>query len=82
MYAAFCDIYSPKAEKKREFKTITIKQEVGFTPTEDKFRTIKLVRINPNGDYGTYVLEKGLTKEQLEQIENILGVSLKDYRMK
>lgn len=80
MYASFCDIYSPKVEKKKQFEAFTIKQEVGTIPREDKFRTIKLARTNPNGGYGVYVLEQVLTKDQLEQIEGVLGVSLEDYR--
>ena len=47
---------------------------------EDKNRIIKLTRVNPCGEYGTYTIEKSITKEQLNQIENILGINLKDYK--
>lgn len=47
---------------------------------EDKYRIIKLTRVNPCGEYGTYTIEKAITEEQLKQVENILGISLKDYK--
>lgn len=46
---------------------------------EDKFRIIKLTRVNPKGTYGTFYIDKEISEEQLTQIENILGITLEDY---
>jgi hypothetical protein len=52
-----------------------------FIPkSKDKYITIKLTRINPNGQYGTYAYEKELSKEQIIEIENILGIKITDYK--
>lgn len=78
MYAKFCDIYSPNAEKK--FSEAIIKQRVSEVQKEDKYRIVKLTRVNPNGEYGNYTVERSITKEQLDLIEGVLGVSLDDYK--
>lgn len=78
MYAKFCDIYSPSAEKK--FSEAIIRQRVGEFQKEDKYRIVKLTRVNPNGEYGNYTIERSITKEQLSLIEDILGVNLNDYK--
>lgn len=60
---------------------INIKTTISINPVKEdtKLAAIKLVRINPNGEYGTYVHQDTITKEQRIEIEKILGITIKDY---
>ena len=46
---------------------------------EDKCRFIKLTRVDPNMSKGIFIYEKILTQKQLNDIEKILEINLKDY---
>jgi hypothetical protein len=48
----------------------------------DKMSMLKLVRINPNGEYGNWIIEMGLSDNQRIAIEKILGIALDDYQFK
>lgn len=78
MWGEFCNHYSLNTEEK--ISNISIEQQVKNIKKEDKYRIVKIIRVNPNGKYGNYTIEKAITKNQLEEIEKILGVSLDDYR--
>ena len=60
--------------------SLKIDDDSGIEVKEDKISILKLVRVNPNGKYGTFVFNAGLTREQREEIEKILNITLDDYK--